>query len=184
MQHHLVNLLFKEGVYEALEAVETFSQPEDRGLELSEPEVAEHRSSKLTLDWSPEQISGWLKTRYPDDESMRVSHETIYRSLFIQAQRDLVAFMSASLRSAACRSGMSPRWRSATGIQREKRADGPHADKARPSYPWPLARFCSGSFGFPPQSKETRIFLNLDGFSLQERNAPPASSRGTIRLTA
>jgi IS30 family transposase len=42
--------------------------------------------SKLILDWSPEQISGWLKTQYPDDESMRVSHETIYRSLFIQAR--------------------------------------------------------------------------------------------------
>ena len=35
-------------------------------------------ASKLLLDWSPEQVSGWLKTQYPDDESMRVSHETIY----------------------------------------------------------------------------------------------------------
>src|SRR5665811_769959 len=43
-------------------------------------------ASKLILDWSPEQISGWLKNQYPDDESMRVSHETIYRSLFIQAR--------------------------------------------------------------------------------------------------
>ena len=43
-------------------------------------------ASKLILDWSPEQISGWLKTQYPDDESLRVSHETIYRSLFIQAR--------------------------------------------------------------------------------------------------
>jgi IS30 family transposase len=43
-------------------------------------------ASKLILDWSPEQISGWLKTEYPDDERMRVSHETIYRSLFIQAR--------------------------------------------------------------------------------------------------
>jgi IS30 family transposase len=41
--------------------------------------------SKLILDWSPEQISGWLKRRYPSNESMRVSHETIYRS-FIQAR--------------------------------------------------------------------------------------------------
>ena len=40
-------------------------------------------ASKLILDWSPEQISGWLKRRYPSNESMRVSHETIYRSLFI-----------------------------------------------------------------------------------------------------
>jgi IS30 family transposase len=43
-------------------------------------------ASKLILDWSPEQISGWLKTQYPDDPSLRVSHETIYRSLFIQAR--------------------------------------------------------------------------------------------------
>ena len=43
-------------------------------------------ASKLVLDWSPQQIFGWLKTQYPDDESMRVSHETICRSLFIQAR--------------------------------------------------------------------------------------------------
>ena len=43
-------------------------------------------ASKLILDWSPEQISGWLKNQYPEDESMRVSHETIYRSLFMQAR--------------------------------------------------------------------------------------------------
>jgi IS30 family transposase len=43
-------------------------------------------ASKLVLDWSPEQISGWLKMQHPEDNSMRVSHETIYRSLFIQAR--------------------------------------------------------------------------------------------------
>src|ERR1700689_2618154 len=43
-------------------------------------------ASKLILEWSPEQISGWLKAEYPKDERMRVSHETIYRSLFIQAR--------------------------------------------------------------------------------------------------
>jgi IS30 family transposase len=43
-------------------------------------------ASKLILDWSPEQISGWLKSQFPQDETMRVSHETIYRSLFIQAR--------------------------------------------------------------------------------------------------
>jgi len=43
-------------------------------------------ASKLIMDWSPEQISGWLKTEHADDESLRVSHETIYRSLFIQAR--------------------------------------------------------------------------------------------------
>lgn len=43
-------------------------------------------AGKLALDWSPEQICGWLKLQFPDDESMRVSHETIYRSLFVQAR--------------------------------------------------------------------------------------------------
>ena len=43
-------------------------------------------ASKLISDWLPEQISGWPKIQYPDDESLRVSHETVYRSLFIQAR--------------------------------------------------------------------------------------------------
>ena len=54
---------------------------------------------KLILDWSPKQISGWLKTQYPDDESMRVSHETIYRSLFIQARGALKKELWEHLRS-------------------------------------------------------------------------------------
>ena len=41
---------------------------------------------KLQLEWAPEQIAGWLKHTYPDDERYHVSHETIYRSLFIQAR--------------------------------------------------------------------------------------------------
>jgi IS30 family transposase len=41
---------------------------------------------KLKGLWSPEQIAGWLKDTYPDDENFQVSHETIYRSLFIQAR--------------------------------------------------------------------------------------------------
>src|SRR5271168_2619398 len=56
-------------------------------------------ASKLILDWSPEQISGWLKTRYPDHPSMRVSYETIYRSLFIQARGVLKRELMDYLRS-------------------------------------------------------------------------------------
>ena len=56
-------------------------------------------ASKLMLDWSPEQISGWLKIQYPEDESMRVSHETIYRSLFIQARGVLKKELIQHLRS-------------------------------------------------------------------------------------
>ena len=54
---------------------------------------------KLSLKWSPEQISGWLKKRFPDDESIRVSHETIYRSLFIQARGALKKQLTEHLRS-------------------------------------------------------------------------------------
>ena len=43
-------------------------------------------AEKLRMLWSPEQIAGWLKHTYPCDESLHVSHETIYRSLFIQAR--------------------------------------------------------------------------------------------------
>ena len=56
-------------------------------------------ASKLMLDWSPEQISGWLKICYPEDESMRVSHETVYRSLFIQARGVLKKELLDHLRS-------------------------------------------------------------------------------------
>ena len=43
-------------------------------------------AGKLQRQWSPEQIAGWLKHTYPGDEDRQVSHETIYRSLFIQAR--------------------------------------------------------------------------------------------------
>jgi IS30 family transposase len=43
-------------------------------------------AEKLSLEWSPEQISGWLKRHYLGDEEMQISHETIYRSLFVQAR--------------------------------------------------------------------------------------------------
>ena len=56
-------------------------------------------ASKLLLDWSLEQISGWLKIQYPENESMRVSHETIYRSLFIQARGVLKKELMGHLRS-------------------------------------------------------------------------------------
>ncbi len=56
-------------------------------------------AGKLTQDWSPEQVSGWLKVQFPDDEGMRISHETIYRSLFIQARGVLKKELIGHLRS-------------------------------------------------------------------------------------
>ncbi len=56
-------------------------------------------TSKLSEDWSPEQISGWLKIQFPDDASLRVSHETIYRSLFIQTRGLFRSEMRSHLRT-------------------------------------------------------------------------------------
>lgn len=88
-------------------------------------------ANKLGLDWSPEQISGWLKLEFPDDESMRVSHETIYRSLFIQARgvlkRELIGHLRSRRmmrRSKNARTEGQPRGQIIDGISiRERPAD-------------------------------------------------------------
>lgn len=57
-------------------------------------------AEKLALQWSPEQISGWLKRDFSADEGMQVSHETIYRSLFVQVRAVLKKELIAHLRTA------------------------------------------------------------------------------------
>ena len=56
-------------------------------------------AQKLAQQWSPEQIAGWLKRQYPSDPEMQLSHETIYRSLFIQARGVLKKELMAHLRT-------------------------------------------------------------------------------------
>jgi IS30 family transposase len=56
-------------------------------------------AEKLEANWSPEQISGWLKREYPEDEAMYVLHETIYRTLFVQARGALKRELLTHLRS-------------------------------------------------------------------------------------
>lgn len=56
-------------------------------------------SRKLQKKWSPQQIAGWLKRTYPEDVTKRVSHETIYRSLFVQARGVLKKELLAHLRA-------------------------------------------------------------------------------------
>ena len=56
-------------------------------------------AGKLQRHRSPEQITGWLRRRYPDDQACHVSHETIYRSLFVQARGLLKKELLAHLRS-------------------------------------------------------------------------------------
>jgi IS30 family transposase len=79
------------------------------------PRLRRAVASKLRLNWAPEQIAGWLKRTHPDDESHRVSHETIYRSLFVQARGVLKKELLGHLRSTRT-------------IRRSKRVD-PNGDK-------------------------------------------------------
>lgn len=56
-------------------------------------------AQKLVLQWSPEQISGWLKREFPTDQDMQISHEAIYRSLFVQTRGVLKKELTAHLRT-------------------------------------------------------------------------------------
>lgn len=65
----------------------------------SNPELRYLVAGKLSAYWSPEQIAGWLKQEFPTDPSMHVSHETIYRTLFVQARGALKKELIAHLRT-------------------------------------------------------------------------------------
>ena len=67
------------------------------------PRLREIVESKLELRWSPQQIAAWLRTSYPDDPEMRVSHETIYLSLFVQSKGALRKELARYLRSGRAR---------------------------------------------------------------------------------
>lgn len=77
------------GSYRALKADERAwerARRPKRCLLAKNDRLRELVGKKLRADWSPQQISGWLAKQYPDDEAMNVSHETIYRTLFVQSR--------------------------------------------------------------------------------------------------
>jgi len=84
--------LKRNGGQESYRASQADASAWDRGCRPKTCKLAQNRAlarlvaGKLQLQWSPEQIAGWLKQTYPDDTSRQVSPETIYRSLFIQAR--------------------------------------------------------------------------------------------------
>jgi len=65
----------------------------------SHPELRDLVADKLMQNWSPVQIAGWLKREHPGDEGNQVSHETIYKTLFIQARGALKKELQQHLRS-------------------------------------------------------------------------------------
>ncbi len=77
----------------------------DRALRPKLCKLAQHArlvkaiAKKLKRQWSPQQIAGWLKRRYPNNERYHVSHETIYKTLYIQARGVLKKELLLCLRS-------------------------------------------------------------------------------------
>jgi IS30 family transposase len=66
---------------------------------VTQPRLRAVVEAKLALRWSPEQIAGWLPLAYPGDAVMRVSHETIYLSLFVQSRGALRRELQRCLRT-------------------------------------------------------------------------------------
>jgi IS30 family transposase len=66
---------------------------------VTHPVLRELVEARLTLRWSPQQIAGWLARAYPDDRELRVSHETIYMSLFVQSRGALRKELTGYLRT-------------------------------------------------------------------------------------
>lgn len=94
---------------------------------------------KLGEDWSPQQISGWLEKEFADDKSVRVSHETIYRSLFLQARGVLKKELITHLRRKRSRrhpKGQSTRPRGAQIVDAVSISERPAeaADRAVPGH--------------------------------------------------
>ena len=81
-----------------LSAWERAHRPKQCKLACNRP-LSRTVATKLQLNWSPEQIAGWLKVEYPNNENNRVSHETIYCSLFVQARGVLKKELQQYLRS-------------------------------------------------------------------------------------
>jgi len=82
------------------------------------PELHRVVVERLRQDHSPEQISGWLRREHPDNEAMQISHETIYRSLYVQSRGALRRELSRHLRTR--RQKRQPRGASRHGQGRGK----------------------------------------------------------------
>ena len=95
----------RNGGYDHYRATKADQSAWDRACRPKECKLACHPSlsrkvaKKLMINWSPEQIAGWLKRAYPNNESRQVSHETIYRSLFIQTRGVLKKELQQYLRT-------------------------------------------------------------------------------------
>src|SRR3954465_10693735 len=108
----------------------------------------------LERRWSPQQIAARLRVENPDDPGMRISHETIYRSLYVQARGELGRQLAANLRSGRTR--RRPRGQAARGARAGARGGGPIGASRSPG--WcrsPSARRRPTSAGSPATGRAT-----------------------------
>jgi IS30 family transposase len=97
--------LQRHGGRDAYRASDADTRAWDRGQRPKRCRLASHPrlrwrvAQKLTLQWSPQQISGWLRREFPADQDMQLSPETIYKSLFVQARGALKKELMAHLRT-------------------------------------------------------------------------------------
>lgn len=89
-----------------------------RARKIDNPRLRRAVQEKLGKHWSPEQISGWLRREFPDDDAMNVCHETIYRAIYVQSKGQLERDIEAKLRSGrasrrprSAADGRKPRFR-------------------------------------------------------------------------
>ncbi len=144
-------------------------------------------TAKLQRDWSPAQIAGWLKRTYPRNPAMHVSHETIYRTLYVQARGALKKELLEHLRRshAVCRSwrlldppaiaGPDPRRRPDRGAAGERGGSG----GARALGGVPLGRGRPGGATSRRWSSGSRASSSSSRSPSGMRRRSPAHSRGT-----
>jgi hypothetical protein len=104
---------------------------------------------KLSEDWSPEQIAGWQKLGSPEDHTCRVSHETIYQTLFIQTR-------------GAPKRELLLRLRRAGSVRRPQVAKGQHARQGQ-------IRDASRFESAPPQAEDRAVPGHWEGHLLRGR---------------
>jgi transposase, IS30 family len=82
-------------------AAELRARPKERKLQ-SNRRLHDAVNDGLKQKWSPRQISKRLEMEYPDDQEMRVSHETVYETLYLQARGELRTQLRLALRTGQC----------------------------------------------------------------------------------
>jgi IS30 family transposase len=152
------------------------------------PALRDLVAAKLEQEWSPAQIAGWLKVEFPEDQTMRVSHETIYLTLFVQARgalkRELVAHLrrSRSFRRPRTRLGNRGQGQIVDAISiRERPAEA--ADRALPGH-WEgdLLAGAANSHVATLVERHSRFLLLVAVDGKDTRSVTDALTRQILRL--